>query len=97
MKTEVTAYHLQVRGIFGRNRKAKFETFLLIETPKGQTIGDDELKSLATAKIIVVKVKSGKVKVTKTHVTIEQANGMTYRAMEIALGVDNTVLDLGEI
>jgi hypothetical protein len=97
MITQILEYRLQVNGIFGRNRKPKFETFLILETDASEPMDMEKLKALAGEKIAEIKVKSGRVCVTKTPVTIEQHDGHTFKSMMLSLAVNNTCLDLGTI
>ncbi|HYX39964.1 MAG TPA: hypothetical protein VE954_43260 [Oligoflexus sp.] len=94
---EYIQFHLQVTGIFGRNRKPKFEQFLLAEVPIGQAVDPVELERLAREKMAEVKVKSGRVKVTQTPTKIEVYDGIEFRTHTIRFGVDNTVIDLGSV
>lgn len=94
---EMTRYELVVRGLFGRNRKEKFAIFMLAELPRETNMPEAELKRLAEAKIAEIKVKSGRVRVSKIPMKIEHTDGFTIRTMQVALGVDTTVMDLGEI
>lgn len=97
MITQVNEYRLQIKGIFGRNRKVKFETFPLTEIPIDQTADEADIRRLAQAKIAEVRVKSGSVKVTKTPITIEKGEFFISRSHMISLLADNTFIDLGVI
>lgn len=98
MKRDVIEYRLQVNGIFGRNRKEKFETFLLAEIDSGETIEADDLRRLAESKMSEIKVKSGRVLVKRFPVTIETLeDGMVIRGMTISLLSNAVALDLGVI
>ena len=90
-------YSLQVRGVFGRNRKSKFEQFTILDVPAGEKVDMEALKALAMKKIAEVKVKSGRVKICKTPYTMEKVGDFNVKSMEISLMTDNTVLDLGTI
>jgi hypothetical protein len=62
-------YRLNVKGIFGRNRSVKFDSFLILDTD--QDLSLDEVEKLAAAKIKEVKVKSGYCAVVRNPVEID--------------------------
>lgn len=97
MKTRVNEFRLQVKGVFGRNRKSKFETFPLVETPMEQEEDASYIRRLAEAKIKEIRLKSGTAKVTKMPITIEKTENWVSRSHEISLLADNTYIDLGTI
>lgn len=94
MKHDLFVYHLQVNGIFGRNRKPKFDQFVIIETPATEAIDETELRRLADIKMIEIKVKSGRLKITRTPVSIETIDGIEFRTYTYSLA-GNQVIDLG--
>lgn len=72
-KTELTLeYSLLVRGKFGRNRKERFECFVLAETPREAPKALPELMELMRAKVAEEKVKPGaKLMITVNKVELE--------------------------
>jgi len=88
---QLREYRLHVKGIFGRNRKPKFESFLITETESELSI--EEVESLMASKIAEIKVKSGHVKVVTNPVKIEVGeSGVTYRTTTIDLSGNNVII-----
>lgn len=54
-----TEYSLRVRGLFGRNRKVKAESFKLLEGEPGVVKTPDEVKPSVEAKLAEIKAKPG--------------------------------------
>lgn len=65
-------YYLQIVGIFGRNRKAKFNSIRLTRVPKEDPQPTlEELKTLFYSKIKEIKAKPGsKVAITSNPVEV---------------------------
>lgn len=89
-KKNVFEYRLHLNGIFGRNRKAKFDTFPICDSDvklSGLDLSEKAVKVLAST-----KAKSGcKYRVVETPVTIEENvlgdNHYTTRLTECFSGV----------
>jgi hypothetical protein len=60
-KSEIThkVYRLTVRGVWGRNRKEKYETWKLTRVPASAPLPLEEALALAREKAKELKVKSG--------------------------------------
>lgn len=83
-KTIINEYRLHIRGLFGRNRKAKFDSFTLVEKPIADAmLTDDELKALIRSKLVEIKAKTGSVKVLVNEVTLENDSGVMIRSFQL--------------
>lgn len=76
-ETNVTEYRLQLRGLFGRNRKVKGLGIALRDVPvEVEKLSDSELHLLVTEALVAAKVKPGcQWKVMATPVTITRNGG----------------------
>ena len=54
----VNDYTLYVNGVFGRNRKAKFESFKLVELPVGESLNEIDLDKLVQDKINEIRLRN---------------------------------------
>ena len=74
MKKDVLDYRLAVRGLFGRNRKDYYETFLLVEEvdPKAPK-ALEELLPLARQKLREIKFRAGKWWLREEPVEVEES------------------------
>lgn len=54
----VNDYTLYVNGVFGRNRKAKFESFKLVELPAGESLNEIDLDKLVQDKINEIRLRN---------------------------------------
>jgi hypothetical protein len=71
---------LVVEGIFGRNRKVKFEVFTLMDM-LDQKPNDQTCTTLAEKKIESIKLRSGFAKVTRNSYEYREVNGMILRTI----------------
>jgi hypothetical protein len=81
-------YCLTIKGVFGRNRKAKFEVFSLVARTEEQK-PLDAVMPLANAMLAHIKAKPGAVyKVTETPITWgESGNGISFESFMMFSGV----------
>lgn len=92
---EVLSYTVRVRGIFGRNRKAKDEFFSDVrEVPADKPLTDDEMIALLDAQIVEHRVKPGGIVEISEHAsTLEREFNddgslrVAWRKTSIRLGV----------
>ncbi len=72
-KREILRYQLCVKGIFGRNRKVKFEIFTLVkECDPSKPMTLDALMPLYRAKLAEIKFKGGVARITEDPLTVEE-------------------------
>ena len=90
-------YKLSVTGLFGRNRKVKFESFTIHECAAGSEVSESFIKELADKKMAEIKVKSGRVRVLIYPVTVETFQGIEMKSTTISLAGQKVALDLGTI
>ena len=92
--TQQTVYELCITGIWGRNRKVKFDMFSLIELPGDSSIEAQELANLVAQKLLDIKAKSGKWHVTRDVEKLDDfGNGVIIRCRTIKFGGVNRVLE----
>ena len=91
---KILRYQLCVKGLFGRNRKVKFETFTLVEecapeTPKTA----DELMPLFKAKLAEIKFKGGLAWISEDPITLTRYDmgERTYTTESFALCSSRTL------
>ena len=74
IKTETLS--LQFKGVFGRNKKEKFETLTLLEgsfeNPSIPELSGEELNKLVEEKLAEVKLKAGSWQVVRYPVQLEK-------------------------
>lgn len=86
-KLKVYEYRLFIKGLFGRNRKVKFESFLLTEDKESQ-LSVEELEKLLEAKLKELKVKGvALIKVVETPCEIENMDGVMFKSAYIQFNV----------
>ena len=86
MRTKVYDYTLYIKGLFGRNRKVKFQGFPLIENSENQ-FSADGLRALMEAKIASIKPKGQfYLKVIETPCEIEMMDGIEFKSHIIKFG-----------
>jgi hypothetical protein len=90
MSKEVIVFDLCLSGIFGRNRKEKFEVFKLAESETDMPA--QMLAELVESKLRDIKLKQGKWSVTKNKETLEVMDGVTFRTRTLRFGQSNTIL-----
>lgn len=90
-KTQVYDYSLFIKGLFGRNRSIKFDSFRLIENClEKQSV--EEIKQLAEEKLIKLKPKGSYFfKVAEYPSEIENDSGVRIKTTQITFGYDNTI------
>ena len=92
--TQQTVYTLCITGIWGRNRKVKFDMFTMAELPDDSSIEAQELANLVAQKLLEVKAKSGKWHVTRDVEKLDDfGNGVIIRCRTIKFGGVNRVLE----
>ena len=95
--TKQTVYELCIIGIWGRNRKVKFELFPLVELPDDSSIEAQELANLVAQKLLEIKAKSGKWHVTRDVEKLDDyGDGLVMRCRTLKFGGVNKVLE-GEL
>lgn len=86
MKTKVYDYTLYIKGLFGRNRKVKFQGFPLIENSENQ-FSADGLRALMEAKINSIKPRGQFIlKVIETPCELEMMDGVQFKSHIIKFG-----------
>lgn len=86
-KTKHFTYSLFVRGLWGRNRKEKFETWTIARSEDEKPIDAATLRSLAEAKANAIGVKHGKLSITEYPLSAERhPDGIVIDIVEITSG-----------
>ena len=94
-KREVLTYSLAVRGVFGRNRKSKFEMFTLAKH-QAEPLPLEQLMAMMRAKLVEMKVKPGaKVSVREQPMTLEvrEMGERTYTVESFMCFSDKTMYE----
>jgi len=87
-------YTLNFHGLFGRNRKEKFESFpLTLDVPLDAPLNEIQLKVLTVTKLDSIKAKRGKWHVTVNEETLEELDGIVFRTVAIKFNQTNRVLN----
>jgi hypothetical protein len=85
---KVLEYTLRVKGLFGRNRKVKFQSFKLA-IDQMTPLFSDYVQALVDAKLAEIKVKSGQCTVYVQEMTLEaaqyEAGGPVYISRSFGL------------
>ena len=84
-KKNVLSYYLKVKGIFGRNRKVKFQVFsVLKDVDPMEHLPADEMARIAMGVLAdEVKLKSGYAVLAEQPEEVEHRNGYTTRCFAI--------------
>ena len=87
-KKKILRYQLRVRGLFGRNRKVKSDSFTLVrECDPDKPLAVEDLLPLFRAKLAEIRFKGGIASVTEDPLTIDEyeVDGKILRTESYAL------------
>lgn len=84
---KVIEYRLHVAGLFGRNRKPKRDSVMLIEVPAAAPIPQVDLQEKVTSALATMRAKPGlRYQVIATEMTIKDEGTFTSRSFDIFSG-----------
>lgn len=89
----VLRYECVVKGLFGRNRTVKFQTFKIAEGTLEDPISDAALMPLFRAKLAEIKFKGGIARIIGIPITVEERtiDGHTYTSELSEWGSSRTI------
>lgn len=89
MKNQVYSYRVYVKGLFGRNRKIKFEGFDVgVDLPEKLTLEEAKSRMEYVLKTIVKPKGDYFLKLSEQPMTLEKHDGYKTREFKMYSGID---------